>query len=186
MLRLVIFTGRTGTGKSTLAAALQQSLGFLILHTTDIIRDEAARRGRASDRLSLQELGDLLDGETDHRWPLEAVAALSEANPSRPIAVDNLRHWPQLLRFREWPDWRIAHVHLEAPMGLLEQRFADKRQHRSGEAALAYKDADLLKDPADVRLFQEDADLRLATDTIDPGAFLRAIAALLDVRLAGS
>lgn len=185
MLQLVIFTGHTGTGKSTLAAALRDQLGFLILNTTALIREEAARRGRAGDRISLQQLGDMMDDETGYRWPLEAAAALSARHPGRPIAVDTLRKWPQMQLFREQEDWHALHVHLEAPTGLLEQRFAAKKQNRPGEAALAYADADLLKDPADILLFTEDADLRLTTDRIDAASFLRAIAATLDLKPAG-
>jgi RNase adaptor protein for sRNA GlmZ degradation len=186
MLQLVIFTGRTGTGKSTLASALRDSLGFLILNTTDIIRAEAARRGRAADRVSLQALGDILDEETGCRWPLDAAAALSGTQPGQPIAIDTLRKWPQMQLFRKQEGWRTLHVHLEAPMRLLEQRFGEKKQHRPGEADLAYRDADLLKDPADIRLFAEDADLILETARIDPTTFLRHIAAALDLKLAGS
>ena len=184
MLALVIFTGRTGTGKSTLAAALERALGFRVLNTTALLREAALSRGRAGDRLALQELGDIMDSETDHRWPLAAVAALAAAEPGSPIAVDTLRHWPQLLRFRERGDWRSLHVHLETSPSLLEQRFAAKRLHRPGEADLAYAAADLLKDPADVRLFQMDADLRLSTERIDADGFVRQVAGLLDLGLA--
>lgn len=186
MLQIVIFTGRTGTGKSTLAAALRDQLGFLILNTTALIRAEAARRGRSADRVALQQLGDMMDGETGDRWPVDAVASLAASHPGRPITVDTLRHWPQMQLFREQEGWRVLHVHLEAPLALLEQRFAAKKQHRPGEATLAYPDADLLKDPADVRLFKEDADLLLATDPIDIAAFLSRTAAALELKPAAS
>src|ERR1700678_3524291 len=68
MRQVVLISGRICTGKSGLGWRLKDEFGYHLIRTSEILKLEAQRRGRDSDRLSLQPLGDEMDAETSHRW----------------------------------------------------------------------------------------------------------------------
>src|SRR5262245_50174306 len=127
MRQVVLISGRTCNGKSRLASHLQEEFGYRVVRTSDILKEIATQRGRTSDRLSLQALGDVIDAETKHAWVRNATSEAATALPeSVPLVIDNIRNGEQLEHFRRQHDWKTVHVHLYAPSAELERRFAQK------------------------------------------------------------
>ena len=113
MRQVVLVSGHICTGKSGLARRLREKFDFHLLRTSEFLATEAEKRKRATDRLSLQELGSILDGETDFAWiALQVTAALLKT--SKPIVVDNVRTYGQLKQLRKLKDVQVVHVHLYA------------------------------------------------------------------------
>ncbi len=78
MAQIVILTGRTCNGKSTLAMLLREEYGFEIFDTSERLQREARKRSRRRDRLTLQKLGDALDKETNFKWVLDGALKLAQ------------------------------------------------------------------------------------------------------------
>jgi adenylosuccinate synthase len=166
---VVLLSGRICTGKSGLAHALGNEFQYEILKTSDILKREATRRGLATDRQSLQALGDQLDAESKGEWVFHAVLEKVRRRDAR-IVVDNVRTQEQLKRFRGHHDLRVTHVHLYAPLPELQRRYEKRQQEGCFSEAETYASADVLKDDADVNFFKLDADVRInvaRTDTRD-------------------
>jgi len=128
----------------------------------------------------LQDLGDAMDAETDHRWVLDVVERHLSSLPAKiPAVIDNVRTAQQLEHFRRRHGWIIVHAHLYAPRPELERRFRQKHIGCSGETATKYTDADLLKNESDVLSFRKDADARINTGRTDGRDTLVRVAARL-------
>ena len=109
MRQVVLVSGHICTGKSGLARRLREKFDFHLLRTSEFLATEAEKRKRATDRLSLQELGSILDGETDFAWiALQVTAALLKT--SKPIVVDNVRTYGQLKQLRKLKDVQVVHT----------------------------------------------------------------------------
>ena len=177
MRQIVLISGRICTGKSGLGRRLRDEFGYFRIQTSDILKKVAQERGSKTDRISLQELGDLLDLETDHRWVLDSV--LDVAHAETPIVVDNVRTFQQLEHFRKARAGEIVHAHLYAQREHLEERYKKKNDDRPDEAAANYSDADLLKNNDDIQKFMIDADVRINTSRTDGRDTLVRVAARL-------
>ncbi len=180
MRQIVLISGRTCTGKSGLGRRLNEEFGYHLVKTSDILKDEATKRGIKVDRLSLQTLGDTLDKETKHRWVLDAVQNAANALPtSTPIVIDNIRTFEQLEPFRMDRVGAVVHAHLYAPKIDLEKRYAKRNTERPSESAASYSEADLLKHDKDIKAFMKDADVRINTARTDGRDTLVRVAARL-------
>lgn len=167
MAQIVILTGRTCNGKSTLAMLLREEYGFEIFDTSERLQREARKRSRRRDRLTLQKLGDALDKETNFKWVLDGALKLAQRK-RKSVVVDNVRNASQLAHFRKRTDFEMVHVHLYAPNDVLAKRFADRTAKRSlRESAKTYRDADLIKQEKDITRFKADADVRIFTKRTD-------------------
>src|SRR5579862_7561077 len=187
MAQVVVITGRTCNGKTQLARRLGEEfrwylrwktqilrrgalrVGFSILDTSEILKQQAKARSVPQDRLSLQALGDKLDGETNHKWVFDATErAIESGDIHFPIVIDNIRNAEQLAYFRQHSDWKLTHVHLYAPDDVLAERFQKRLQTRNQpEAAKNFKEADLIKQERDIESFKADADVRIFTKRTD-------------------
>src|SRR5262245_27569427 len=180
MRQLVLISGRICNGKSGLARRLGGEFGYLVVRTSSLLTEEARKRGVSCDRLSLQKLGDTLDGETEHRWLLDEIQGIAATLPENvPIVVDNIRTRQQLAHFRSKHDWEIVHAHLWAPIFELEKRFERRNAENPSQPALHYSQADLLKNEEDVVFFKGDADVRINTAHTDGRDTLVRVAARL-------
>lgn len=180
MRQVVLISGRICTGKTGLANSLRDEFGYHLIRTSEVLtRIAAARRGK-SDRLSLQDLGDVLDGETEHKWLFDEVLKIAnDLPPNVPVVVDNVRTAEQLDFFRKSPSLKLIHVHLYAPIEELNRRFRKRANRREQEAASSYSEADLLKDGGDVVFFKNDADVRINTGRTDTADNVVRVAARL-------
>jgi len=146
------------------------------MKTSDILREEALRRGLSNDRISLQKLGDAMDTETDGRWVFDAVTRM-QAYEIVPIVVDNIRNLTQLEHFRKNHENFITHVHLYASTKELQRRYEDRAGIDSPDGN--YASADLLKNQEDIEFFKTDADVRINTARTDHRDTLVRVAARL-------
>jgi adenylosuccinate synthase len=180
MRQVVLISGHICTGKSELARRLKKEFGYHPVSTSSILRIVAKSRGKATDRLALQSLGDELDNKTDHRWLLdEIIREATGLTSDRPIVVDNVRTWDQLQHFRTYYGFSVVHAHLWAPKKILEQRYKKKNAERPDEIDQSYTDADLIKNEKDIAGFKNDADVRINTARTDSADTLVRVAARL-------
>jgi adenylosuccinate synthase len=136
------------------------------------------KRGRTIDRLTLQELGDQLDLETDYRWLIDEVAVPAIA--SRPTQerwlVDAVRKDRQVAHFRHEFPGRVIHVHLTADEGVLRERY-DARL-RAGDDYQGNKSYDTaIRHPNELaaRSLREIADHTIETNGLSPERILETL-----------
>lgn len=122
--KVIVLSGPVSSGKSTLGKGLAR-FGFEILKTRDII----ARTAASEDRLAFQKEGDRLDTETRGRWVLDELAKLIRSSPSSMFVVDSVRIKEQIEHIRG-AYRQVVHVHLTAPLGVLEQRYNERIRGR--------------------------------------------------------
>jgi adenylosuccinate synthase len=180
MRQIVLISGRICTGKSGLCKRLHDEFGYIQIRTSEILKKIAEERRAKTDRISLQELGDVLDKETNHRWVLDFVLRATETiDADTPIVVDNIRTFQQLEHFRKARRGEIIHAHLYAQREHLEERYGRKNGERFDEAASNYSEADHLKNNEDIQKFMIDADVRINTSRTDGRDTLVRVAARL-------
>ena len=87
---VVAFSGKVGSGKSSVSAAVAQKLGWARVGFGDYVRKVALTQHLEATRQTLQDLGQhLLD--TDARAFCEAVLAQAPISSS-PLVIDGVRH----------------------------------------------------------------------------------------------
>lgn len=128
MERLILLSGAICAGKTAVATALKELSGFHKIGSSDYLRAYGREQLPAESRLELQELGDLLDRETDFLWLVRDVAIPAiEAAPS--VAnwlLDAVRKPRQVEHFRTHFGPAIRHIHLTAPEDVLMARYATR------------------------------------------------------------
>jgi len=182
MREVVVISGHICTGKSELARRLSDEFGYLLVKTSDKLKEEAKKRGLRMDRVALQELGDIIDKETGHKWLLDAcIKAANEKEETEPLVVDSIRRCEQLEHFRRHYAFRVIHAHLWASPQILKARFSarnaiiDPKERES----ITYEQADLIKDENDIEKFRRDADVRVNIERTDSNDTLVRVAARL-------
>jgi len=126
MENLLLVSGAICAGKSAVAKALGNLAGFRKIGSSDYLRTYGRERFPAESRHELQELGDLLDHETDFQWLARDVAIPAiEASPGVPNwLLDAVRKSRQVDHFRAHFGPTIHHIHLVAPEDVLKARYA--------------------------------------------------------------
>lgn len=109
---ILVISGPTGVGKTTLAQELVRCLGALHVSTSSLI--SSIRPSLPPGRVSLQQAGNSLDEETGFRWIADEVSKLECEFPGRTLVVDAVRKPEQVLALREQTTADLTHVHLEA------------------------------------------------------------------------
>ncbi len=109
------FTGKTGSGKTTLAKQVAEILEANYVSLGDFVRREAIQRGAEPSRHNLQRVGESLIAEG---WEKFCGAALTQSgwSPGRPLVVDGLRHVEALRAIRAIIDpstVRLVYVAIE-------------------------------------------------------------------------
>jgi adenylate kinase family enzyme len=166
-------SGRTRSGKSTIAAALVERLGWPNASFGDFVRAEAATRGIGEEREGLQELGEALIAELG--WPEFCTRTLRHSGldgSSVPCIVDGVRHVDALTTLRRvFQPVPVLLVHLEVPDELRDARLAvdgiSEVQGRKWEEHSTERDV--------AKLLPEMADLKLPASGDDPSATVDAI-----------
>lgn len=125
MKTILLLSGPTAVGKTTLSKALLKELSFQKLSTRTYIELVARERGRGIDKASLQYLGDELDEETQHSWVLNEIAipALEKTPETRNWLLDCVRKPQQVASFRAHYGNDVTHLHLTASPELLRARY---------------------------------------------------------------
>ena len=87
MRQVILISGHTCNGKSTLAKQLESRFEFKLFKTSNHIEKLAIEKNLSTTRQGLKDLGDDLDVKTDHQWLLEEVQKL---DTNTPIVVDSI------------------------------------------------------------------------------------------------
>lgn len=133
---LLLLSGPSAVGKTTISNALQEQLGFSKVSTSLYLKQIAINRGLPSDKAMMQLLGDGLDEETDFTWVADAVAlpAFEQRPRTERWLLDSVRKHRQVEVFRERYGDTVLHLHLTAPEDLLRTRYEDRRTSNSNHA----------------------------------------------------
>ena len=178
---IVLLSGEISSGKSSLTAALVEGHGFARVRTGMFLERIATEHGRKTDRQGLQEMGDILDEETQGDWvPKLAMNQMVEAPDFRYWVLDSVRRDFQINRFRERFAKRALHVHLWAPPDVLKQRYETRQEMDPRDACASYERAKENETERHAATLGDAADVRINSDTITPGTSAAAIAASLD------
>jgi adenylosuccinate synthase len=126
--QIVILSGPVGSGKSTLANALAAEYGIVHIKTHECL--EMLKPGVLKERRTLQRLGESLDRKTGGSWVREALDKAIEARAlpaSSIVLVDAARIPGQIESMRQAYGRKVLHIHLTAPLPVLEQRYRDRK-----------------------------------------------------------
>ena len=128
MKLLLLLSGPVAVGKSAVATTLVQDHGFQSIKSSTHLKSLAADRGLTVSRTALQQLGDILDEQTDFGWLIEDVAGPAiDGQPHRDFwLLDCVRKKRQVEHFRDRFGADVLHVHLNASEEVLEKRYADR------------------------------------------------------------
>src|SRR5690349_16819114 len=116
MHRVVVVSGHSRTGKTSLGELLEKQFQFYRIKTSTIVRDYAVQNRRSRDRKGLQALGDEFDETFGDDWLFryvqDVIQVLDEAgHDDRDIIIDSVRTWEQLAPFRACQSIKLVHVH---------------------------------------------------------------------------
>jgi adenylosuccinate synthase len=131
-LRIVLLSGRIGSGKTQLARQLEDRHGATVIRTKDLIRKASPRA--ADQRVALQRAGEALDRSTGGRWVgnvlVERVMDLNASRgvPSGLFVLDAVRVAGQIDAVREaFGSSTVHHIHLTASEPTLLHRYQGRR-----------------------------------------------------------
>jgi len=176
--RIVIISGKTFSGKSSLAELLKTEHGFEIVRSRDILTRSLQLEPDHADRRPLIDQARDEDSQSDSRWVLNGVMARLEGlPPEKSVVVDQVSSPSQVLAFRKEFGSQLAHVHLYASQETLQERFQHTEPERATETK--YTEIDHLNDDNDVVWLMRDADVRINTTRTDARDCLVRVAARL-------
>jgi adenylate kinase family enzyme len=163
---VVALSGRTKSGKSTVAEALADHLGWPSASFGNFVRSEAASRGIGETREELQDLGEALIEDLGwEEFCLRTLCHVELEGSSVPCIVDGVRHVDALTTLRKiFQPVPVHLVHLEVPDELRDARLATDGV--SGEQGKKWEEHSTERDVA--TLLPEMADLRLPASGDDP------------------
>ncbi len=125
---VLVLSGQVGTGKSTLARRLISRYQGHRISTHELL-SERLGDSAIEERGALQEAGERLDRRTKGTWVRDAVQRRIDALPQDALVIiDAVRIKPQLDALREAYGRQLVHLHLGAPLDVLEQRYVDRAQ----------------------------------------------------------
>jgi adenylosuccinate synthase len=167
--QIVLLSGSISSGKSTLANRLNEQFGLHVLKTKKAIQSLALQKfGKEieSERRALQKFGDSLDKDTKGRWVRDALARLvrdlGAAGSDARIVVDAVRILDQIRAIRQAYSFNVIHMHLKAPIEVLDRRY--KERHVPGFKELAsFSEAEKNKTESRVSELEAAADFVIDT-----------------------
>lgn len=176
--RIVVISGKTCSGKSSLAELLRSEYNFVVVRSRDILTTRLNLEPEHADRQPLIDKAIEEDAQTSSHWVLNGVKAFLGSLPAeKSIVVDQVSTPEQVLAFRREFGDQLAHVHLYASQDTLQARY--ERADPAGAAATAYEVIDHLKDNKLVVWLKWDADVRINTTRTDARDCLVRVAARL-------
>jgi adenylosuccinate synthase len=173
--RIVVLSGKTGSGKSALAALLGERFNFLSLRTRDILISRTATK---ATRAQLLAKGRELDHARGPAWVIDEVKRrIAQMGNVPGVVIDHVTGPVQLTALRREFGNNLTHIHLWASAPTLRERYGREVDHDVGEDE--YNAIDHLRDQADVLALKHDADVRINTDQTDQTDTLTRVAARL-------
>ena len=175
--QVVIFSGKVGSGKTTVADLLVQSFGVHLFKTRTFLKAQA--EGIALERRAFQEFGQRLDQRTGGAWVQKALQAAAEGLPaSAVVALDAVRMLGQVEAIRRAYGRRVFHVHLDAS----DEELARRYKARPGDEIKElpnYAAVQLDKTERNVPRLADVADVVIRTDRCTPQDVLVRVASHL-------
>jgi adenylosuccinate synthase len=110
---VVALSGPVGSGKTTVANALQRAIRAQLVSIRGLLRDRAL----SDERRTLQELGEELEQRVGGWWVAEPALKASVGS-QRPVIVDAVRTAEQLAAIRTGA--QLVHLHLTALEAVLD------------------------------------------------------------------
>lgn len=154
----VAFSGRLGTGKSSISTALAEDMGLKRVSFGDFVRSIARIRGMEPSRQVLQDIGAELESQDAVAFCRNVLKA-GGWNPGEPVVIDGIRHARVLSVLRELvAPVPIFFVFLDAENQSREQRLSQRDSINSETLAVAESHStehdviSVLPDLADLRL----------------------------------
>ena len=158
---IIIFSGHMATGKSTLAAHLQENTGALYVNTREALTSQTTRAPRS--RQDLQNAGQQLDRSTAGRWVLHLLQKHIHQNPKAlTFVVDCIRSPLQLGPIRNKYNPKVTLVHLTCSTKILISRYRQR-----GDAA-PYANASKHPSESKIEDLRDLADLVIDTENHSP------------------
>lgn len=174
--QIIVISGPTGVGKTTLARELVQLIGSIHVSTSSLI--SSIRPALPPSRVSLQQAGNDLDKETNFSWIANQVSKFECEFPGRSLVVDAVRKPQQVLALRDKAISNLTHIHLNAGYDHL----ASRHRLRSRDIDIGHAYDVLVKDVSES--YQSDlasvADLTLRTDYETPSLLVAKVKLFLD------
>lgn len=106
---VVAFTGPTASGKGTAANFLKEK-GYTYFSLSDEVRREATKRGLATGKEILQNLGDELREMFGSDVLAVRVVQTDEFKLAEKVVIDGIRHPEEVLYFKELYDAKIVGI----------------------------------------------------------------------------
>ena len=120
--RLILVSGPVSSGKSTLVQGLAAHFGLTIYRTRSWLIRHLRDEGQL-DRRALQSEGDKLDVRTRGKWVLEELAKELQEQAEGIVILDSVRTKEQIEALREAYGPIVTHIHVTAPIKVLEKRY---------------------------------------------------------------
>jgi len=192
--RIIILSGKVGSGKTTLADQLAAAFDLTLLKTRTFLREQAV--GVPAERGALQAFGERLDRKTKGAWVQQGLQRAADALPlDAVIIVDAVRILDQVNAIRKAYGRRVFHVHLEASDEELARRYRERVSDEIKELR-SYAEVQRNKTERNVPKLAKVADVVIRTDRCTPqdvlvrvtshlGLYGREYSRLVDVVVGG-
>ena len=164
---IVLLSGPLACGKSVVSMELSNRHGFSKISSSGYLKSNLGNQ--VVSRENLQNLGDLLDEETDFSWVVNSVAKpqIKQGPEHKFWYVDAVRKARQIEHFKNELE-HTFHVHLHAPDSICEQRYSERE--RADDAFKSYRDAILHPNEVASRSLHQCCDLAIDISDARPAS----------------
>jgi dephospho-CoA kinase len=113
MLYAIAFSGKIGSGKSSISQLMAKNFNFQRVSFGDYVRKIATERNIEHSRFNLQNLGESLMSENPNQFCRNVLNQVSAAS-DKPLIIDGIRHKISLDEIKTiiYPN-KIFHIHIE-------------------------------------------------------------------------
>ena len=131
---IIGLTGKNGAGKGEVASFLKER-GFAYYSLSDVLRQEAAKKGMALTRDNLIGLGNCLRAE--HGPSILAEKVFAQLDPEKNYVVDSVRHPSEVQVLRRRKDFILACV--VAPIEVRFERLKSRNRENDPKTLAEFK-----------------------------------------------
>ncbi|MBZ5697627.1 MAG: adenylosuccinate synthetase [Acidobacteriia bacterium] len=162
--QIVLLSGRVSAGKSTLSKGLVERFGAHVLKTKELIATAAGTKIEP-ERGAHQNYGDLLDRRTNGEWVSRSLTRVVEGLDNKAIVVvDSVRTSEQVRAIRKAYGPIVFHMHLEAEVNVLKERYKRKQRLKGFREFKSYAEVSSNKTENRIGLLASVADAVIKTD----------------------
>ena len=162
--RIILLSGPVASGKSKLAQRLAKTFGMKFLSTSNWLK-AALNKKDCERRSELQLEGDTLDESTDGRWVLDGLdRELRDMDMNKSVVVDSVRKQNQIDAIRDAYGQVVTHIHMTAPLTVLEARYNSRQNIAQQSDSMTYKEVRTNQTELHVEELKEVADVVINSD----------------------